>query len=39
VGIGSTPARSAPLDTVSPTHWRISIQEQPSEVLAELVDR
>jgi Domain of unknown function (DUF4253) len=26
-------------DTLSPTHWRISFQEQPSEALAELADR
>ena len=26
-------------DTVSPTHWRIAFQEQPSEALAELADR
>jgi Domain of unknown function (DUF4253) len=25
--------------TLSPTHWRISFQEQPSEALAELADR
>lgn len=26
-------------DTVSPTHWRISFQEQPPEALSELADR